>query len=66
MRDWGGYGAVLAEAQGLADAERARPLVDCPRCGTPLSRNGDGELDCPLGHFSAPAGAMRHDYPVGA
>lgn len=60
-RDWGGLGKILAEAKAIEAAERARPLVDCPLCGTPLQIGPRG-TDCPMGHFSTPPNPMRADW----
>ena len=61
-RDWGGFGGIIVEAKAIHDAERNHRLTDCPRCGAVLDADRDGSLNCPLGHFSAPAGAMRPDW----
>lgn len=53
MSDFGGYGAILREARALDEAQRAKPLIDCPVCGEPLKENARGEVNCPLGHFRA-------------
>lgn len=53
MSDFGGFGAIVQEARALEEAERARPLVDCPVCGEVLKRNKRGAVSCPLGHFRA-------------
>ena len=53
MSDFGGFGAIVKEAQGLAAAEREKPLVDCPVCGEPLQKNARGQVNCVYGHFFA-------------
>ncbi len=56
MNDFGGLRAIVEEAR-LLDAENAaRPLLDCPFCGTPLEiRPRDGLRHCPMGHFETTA-----------
>lgn len=49
MSDYGGFGAIIKEAQAIADVER--PIVACPRCGTRLDVNKNGVKNCPLGHW---------------
>lgn len=61
-RDWGGLGSIIEEARQLDEQERQQPLVDCPICGTPLDVNSRGMKNCPMGHFRAPAGAMKGQY----
>jgi hypothetical protein len=51
-RDWGGYGAIIREARALDEAERTRPLIDCPLCGTPLQVRADGWRNCEMGHYT--------------
>lgn len=55
--DYGGYGAILKEAQQIEEEERAKPIVDCPVCGTPLDKNARGEVNCPMGHYRASSDA---------
>jgi len=62
MNDWGGLRGIIDEAKQLDADEKARPLVDCPICGTVLQTNTRGAASCPLGHFRAPAGATRGQY----
>ncbi len=54
-RDWGGLRGIVEEAKQIAETDRARPLIDCPICGTRLQRNARGEGDCPLGHYRTTA-----------
>ena len=55
-RDWGGLRAIVDEARELDATEAARPLVDCPICGTPLDiRPRDGLRHCEMGHFETTA-----------
>lgn len=61
-RDWGGLGGIIDEAKQIAAENRAAPLVDCPLCGTPLDVNARGMKSCSMGHFRAPAGALRSQY----
>lgn len=56
-REWGGLGKIVEEAKQLDADEKARPLVDCPLCGTPLDKNSAGAVNCPMGHFRAPSDA---------
>ncbi len=56
MAEWGGYGAIIAEAREDERAAATDPLVLCPLCGNVLTRSGRG-LNCDVGHFLAPAGA---------
>jgi len=49
MSDFGGYGAIVREAQKIAETE---PLeVACPLCGEVLDVNKAGVKNCPLGHY---------------
>jgi hypothetical protein len=52
-REWGGLRGILNEARAIDDELRNKPLLDCPRCGTPLTppRASDGCRACPMGHF---------------
>lgn len=52
-RDWGGFRAIIDEANALAEEnrERERNPVDCPKCGALLQVNSRGERDCPMGHW---------------
>lgn len=50
MADYGGFGAIVKEAQAIADAERDRPAIDCPKCGALLKVNREGAKNCPMGH----------------
>lgn len=59
MAEWGGLRAIIEEAKEIAREEREAPLIDCPICGTPLDKNSRGQLNCPMGHFRAEAGATR-------
>lgn len=60
--DFGGLRGIIEEARQTDREERARPLIDCPICGTLLDENSRGEKNCPMGHFRAKAGAKRRDY----
>jgi hypothetical protein len=47
---------IVDEARDLDQEIADRPLVDCPRCGTPLDiRPRDGLRHCPMGHFETTA-----------
>jgi hypothetical protein len=50
-REWGGFGAILSEAEALDETLRETPRLACPRCGTPLDVNGEGAVNCPMGHY---------------
>lgn len=55
-RDWGGLGNIVNEARVLDAENDARPLLDCPICGTPLDiRPRDGLRHCQMGHFETTA-----------
>jgi hypothetical protein len=45
--------AIEAEAVELAEAERARPPLDCPTCLTPLRGTAKGVLYCPFDGWRA-------------
>lgn len=62
MSDYGGLRGIIDEAKQIDAEERTRPLLDCPLCGTPLQTNSRGEKSCEMGHFRAPAGALRSQY----
>lgn len=49
--DYGGYQAIVNEANDLAEDERQRPLLSCPSCGTPLVTRADGMRACPTGDY---------------
>jgi Zn finger protein HypA/HybF involved in hydrogenase expression len=49
MSDFGGWGAIIKEAQSLV--ENPPPELSCPKCGTPLDTNSRGEKNCPMGHY---------------
>ena len=54
--DFGGLRGIVDEAKAIQDEVDARPLLDCPICGTPLQRRvRDGYGDCPMGHFETTA-----------
>jgi hypothetical protein len=48
---WRDLLAIRDEARADVAANKAAPLVDCPRCGEPLDRRADGWANCPLGHY---------------
>jgi Zn finger protein HypA/HybF involved in hydrogenase expression len=51
VADWGGLGGIIEEARKLDEIEKARPHVDCPKCGTLLQFNRSGVGGCPMGHY---------------
>jgi len=51
LRDWGGFGGILAEARAIEEEMRDRDRTDCPRCGYTLAVRADGSVSCPMGHF---------------
>lgn len=54
--DFGGLRSIVDEARALNTENAARPLRDCPVCGTPLEiRPRDGLRHCPMGHFETTA-----------
>lgn len=55
MADWGGLGAIVKEAQKLAEEERVE--IACPKCGTPLDVNKVGVRNCPMGHWRSDDGS---------
>ena len=57
MSDYGGLRAITEEAKRLLEEDRAKPLIDCPICGSRLDKNSRGAVNCPLGHFYAPTDA---------
>lgn len=54
MSDYGGFGAIVKEAQKLAEMERVKPEVACPLCGSPL-QFARGLANCPMGHYRTQA-----------
>ena len=48
---WRDLLAIRDEARRIDAVDKAAPLLDCPVCGTPLDRRGDGWANCPLGHY---------------
>lgn len=53
MADYGGFGAIVKQAQAYADEERRREAdpVACPRCGLLLDVNSNGTKNCRMGHY---------------
>lgn len=49
--------AIIKEAREIDEQDKARPLVDCPVCGTRLDKNSRGAVNCPMGHYYAPTDA---------
>lgn len=48
---WAELIGVRDEAVKFAAEDRARPIVECPRCGQVLDKRGD-LVNCPMGHFT--------------
>lgn len=55
MSDYGGFGAIVREAQTIA--ENPPKEVACPRCGELLKFNPAGIGSCPFGHYRTNQGA---------
>ena len=55
MSDYGGFGAIVREAQQIEADERDRKESACPLCGEILERNRAGVPACPLGHYRGKA-----------
>jgi hypothetical protein len=62
VSDFGGLKGIVEEARQLEREERAKPLVDCPVCGTPLDKNSRGEVNCPMGHFRQSSDVRRNEH----
>lgn len=46
---------IVREARATATEDAARPLVDCPRCGKPLTAGPNGEPHCTFDGFTVDA-----------
>ncbi|HUV73864.1 MAG TPA: hypothetical protein VMW79_06120 [Anaerolineae bacterium] len=44
---------ILKEARQMAEEDRRRSPVACPKCGEPLDENKQGTLNCPMGHWQS-------------
>ena len=51
--DYGGFGAILAEARAIDAELRERDMTGCPVCGLLLDENEAGAVNCRMGHWSA-------------
>ena len=48
---WAELITITQEAKAMRAEDKAKPIVDCPLCGTTLDKRGE-LVNCPFGHFT--------------